>query len=155
MKSKLALCFIAAFGFVVANVSAQDSVDVAAPAPAVVASQTTVQPLGDCDECAQGGFVGFGRFGGLGSPRAYWEQRDAERRDEIGRRRQIVQRSPYAYPTGELQDWARFRNYPYVYYDHNFGTRDMRIPGYNPAWQNYYPSGRRYHQGNHFNLDVF
>ena len=102
-----------------------------------------------------------GRYGGgfVGAPaagfRARAGQRAAERNDRIGRQRQIVQASPYAVPTGEMQDWARFRNYPYGYYPHNFGTHDMSIPGYNPAWQNYYPAPRRFHEGKHFHLDVF
>ena len=162
MKSNLVLCFVAAFGFVVANAHAQEADATAAPAPAIDASQTIVQPLGDCDDCCEGGygigagFGGFGgRLGGFGDLRGRFDRYGAARSDRLGRERQIVQASPYAVPTGEMQDWARFRNYPYGYYGHNFGTPDMRIPGYNPAWQNYYPAGRRYHQGNHFNLDVF
>jgi len=68
------------------------------------------------------------------------------------------------------QDWNRFYHYPYVYYPQNFWGSDyyrssedlyfryppeMRIPVYNRQWQNYYPQGRRYHQGHHFILDVF
>ncbi|MBQ1337610.1 MAG: hypothetical protein II561_06545 [Thermoguttaceae bacterium] len=159
MKSSFVICFVAALAFVAANVQAQDTV-----AQAVDASQTTVQPTGDCQDCCEPGLGIGGRFGGLrggfggfgaGSWRARYDQYMAERADRLGRERQIVQASPFAYPTGEAQDWARFRNYPYGYYPHNFAPSDMRIPGYNPAWQNYYPAARRYHQGQHFNLDVF
>jgi hypothetical protein len=73
----------------------------------------------------------------------------------------------YTYKT---QDWERFYHYPYVYYPQNFwGSEyyrsadslyyryppEMRIPVYNRQWQNYYPQDRKYHQGHHFNLDVF
>ena len=174
MKSNLILCFVAAFGIVAANVQAQEvssysgtgdvsatvsSVADAAVAPATDSTQTTVQPTGDCPDCqeCEGGWgVGFGRFrGGFGNFRDRMDQRAADRAKRIGNERQIVQASPFANPTGEAQDWARFRNYPYGYYPHNFGASDMRIPGYNPAWQNYYPTARRYHEGKHFNLDVF
>lgn len=185
MKSSLVLSFVAALAFAASNVQAQEqaaayaqgeiATTVAAPeavatdaiAPATVA-ETTVVPTGDCQDCSEVGMGGIGlgagiggRFGGIrggfgaGGMRARFDQRAAERNDRIGRERQIVQASPFANPTGEAQDWARFRNYPYGYYPHNFGPSDMRIPGYNPAWQNYYPTGRRYHQGQHFNLDVF
>lgn len=68
------------------------------------------------------------------------------------------------------QSWERFYHYPYVYYPQNYWTKDyyksseslyyrypqeMRIPVYNRAWQNEYPQARRYHQGHHFQLDVF
>lgn len=68
------------------------------------------------------------------------------------------------------QDWNRFYHYPYVYYPQNFWGADqsrsrdnlyyryptqMRTPVYNRQWHNYYPQGRRYHQGHHFILDVF
>ena len=68
------------------------------------------------------------------------------------------------------QDWNRLYHYPYVYYPQNFWGIDyyrsseslyyryppeMRIPVYNRKWQNYYPQGRKYHQGHHFVLDVF
>ena len=73
----------------------------------------------------------------------------------------------YTYKT---QDWERFYHYPYVTYPHNYwGSEyyrssesmyyrypaEMRIPVYNRAWQNYYPSSRRYHSGHQFVLDVF
>jgi hypothetical protein len=72
--------------------------------------------------------------------------------------------------TYSTQDWQRFNHYPYVYYPQNFWGEDyyrsseslyyryppeMRIPVYNKKWQNYYPQSRKYHQGNHFILDVF
>jgi hypothetical protein len=68
------------------------------------------------------------------------------------------------------QDWNRFYHYPYVFYPQNFWGSDyfrssedlyfryppeMRVPVYNQQWQNYYPQGRRYHQGHHFILDTF
>lgn len=68
------------------------------------------------------------------------------------------------------RDWERFYHYPYVWYPQNFYGPDyyrsrpdlyfrypqeMRIPVYNAGWHNYYPAGRRYHQGHHFILDVF
>lgn len=64
----------------------------------------------------------------------------------------------------------RFYHYPYVYYPQNYWGNDyyrsadslyhrypqeMRIPVYNRAWRNYYPSPRRYHFGHHFLTDVF
>lgn len=68
------------------------------------------------------------------------------------------------------QQWERFYHYPYVYYPQNYWSSDyyksseslyhrypaeMRIPVYNRDWHNEYPQERRYHQGHHFNLDVF
>jgi hypothetical protein len=68
------------------------------------------------------------------------------------------------------QDCNRFYHYPYIYYPQNFWGNDyyrsrdnlyyrypaeMRIPVYNRQWHNYYPEGRRWHSGAHFNLDVF
>jgi len=68
------------------------------------------------------------------------------------------------------QDWNKFYHYPYVYYPQNYWSSDyfksseslyyrypaeMRIPVYNKAWHNEYPQARRYHQGHHFQLDVF
>ena len=79
----------------------------------------------------------------------------------------------YGYQWGHSynnQDWNRLYHYPYVWYGHNFYAdgymqsandlyhrypQEMRVPVYNRAWQNYYPKDRRYHQGHHFNLDVF
>ncbi len=72
--------------------------------------------------------------------------------------------------TYSTQDWNRFLHYPYVYYPQNFWGEEyykssgdlyhrypaeMRIPVYNKQWHNYYPEGRRYHWGHHFNLDVY
>ena len=96
--------------------------------------------------------IGFGRIAdrGVAFP--------AGRKGRFGARmanREIVAASPYANPTGSMQDWARFRNYPYGYYPQNFGAPDMRVPRYNPRWQNYYPNARRFHEGKHFVLDVF
>ena len=69
-----------------------------------------------------------------------------------------------------VRDWERFYHYPYVYYPQNFWgneyyrssesmyyryPQEMRVPVYNKGWHNYYPSGRRYHWGHHFRLDVF
>ncbi len=68
------------------------------------------------------------------------------------------------------QDYNRFYHYPYVYYPQNYWGNEyfrsadnmyyrypteMRTPVYNRAWQNYYPSTRRYHWGHQFILDVF
>lgn len=68
------------------------------------------------------------------------------------------------------RDWNRFYHYPYVYYPQNFWGQEyfkssdslyhrypseMRIPVYNKRWYNPYPTGRRYHKGHHFMLDVF
>lgn len=68
------------------------------------------------------------------------------------------------------QDWNRYYHYPYVYYPQNFWgneyyrssnsmyhryPQEMRVPVYNRGWHNAYPSGRRYHWGHHFQLDVF
>lgn len=70
----------------------------------------------------------------------------------------------------DAQDWSRFRYYPYVYYEQNFRPADayrsaddlyyryprfMQVPTYNPAWQNYYPVPRRFHEGKHFLVDIF
>lgn len=72
--------------------------------------------------------------------------------------------------TYNTQDWNRFYHYPYVYYPHNFWSQDyfrssdslyqrypaeMQVPAYNKANHNFYPSPRRFYQGNHFRLDVF
>lgn len=69
---------------------------------------------------------------------------------------------------GQPVDWGRFYHYPYVYYPHNYSAQtqtydslyhryppQMRIPVYNKAWHNFYPTERPYHKGNHFILDVF
>ena len=72
--------------------------------------------------------------------------------------------------TYNTQDWNRLYHYPYVYYPQNYRGNEyyrsaeslyyryppeMRIPVYNKKWHNYYPLGRKYHQGHHFKLDVF
>ena len=69
-----------------------------------------------------------------------------------------------------VRDWERFYHYPYIYYPQNFWgneyyrsseslyyryPQEMRVPVYNRSWHNYYPAGRRYHWGHHFQLDVF
>ncbi|MEQ8786755.1 MAG: calmodulin-binding protein [Pirellulaceae bacterium] len=69
-----------------------------------------------------------------------------------------------------IRDWERFYHYPYVYYPQNYWGNEyyrsaeslyyrypseMRIPVYNKKWYNYYPTGRRYHSGHQFILDVF
>lgn len=68
---------------------------------------------------------------------------------------------------GQPTDWARFYNYPYVYYPHNFQPpqeynhmyyrypQARQIPVYNKDWYNFYPTERPYHTGHHFILDVF
>ena len=68
---------------------------------------------------------------------------------------------------GNLQ---RFYHYPYVTYPQNYWGNnyyrsadsmyyryppEMRIPVYNRSWQNFYPTPRRYHWGNHFLTDIF
>ena len=68
------------------------------------------------------------------------------------------------------QDWNRFYHYPYVYYDHDYYPREyfrsgpslydryppeMQVPTtFNRGWANYYLYPKRYHQGNHFTVDV-
>jgi len=68
------------------------------------------------------------------------------------------------------RDWERFYHYPYVFYPQNYWGNEyyrsaeslyyryppeMRVPVYNDDWHNYYPQGRRYHSGFHFELDTF
>lgn len=68
------------------------------------------------------------------------------------------------------QNYDRFYHYPYVTYPHNYYgnnyyrssdslyyryPKEMRIPVYNKAWHNYYPSSRRYHWGHQFVTDIF
>ena len=68
------------------------------------------------------------------------------------------------------QNLDRFYHYPYVTYPHNYWSnqyyqsadsmyyrypQEMRIPVYNKAWHNYYPSSRRYHWGHQFLTDIF
>jgi len=93
--------------------------------------------------------------------------------------------------TYNTHDWERFYHYPFVYYPQNYWgneyyrsaeslyyryPQEMRVPVYNRAWHNYYPTGGphdtrhtvlghthygpsptvgRYHWGHHFILDVF
>lgn len=72
--------------------------------------------------------------------------------------------------TMKASDWNRLYHYPYVFYPQNYWradyfrsapnmyyryTPEMRIPVYNTGWYNEYPSGREYHSGHHFILDVF
>ena len=72
--------------------------------------------------------------------------------------------------TYSAHDWERFYHYPYVFYPQNYYGNEyyrssnslyhryppeMRVPVYNKQWHNYYPEGRRYHWGHHFNLDVY
>jgi hypothetical protein len=67
-------------------------------------------------------------------------------------------------------DWNRFYHYPYIFYPQNYYAdgymqsandlyhrypQEMRVPVYNRGWHNEYPKRRLYHQGHHFNLDVF
>jgi len=187
MKTKLfaSLFFVAAFGFAVSNVNAQDAVATsgstnvasmpniveaptnpvatpiaeapATPAPVAAASQAV--PADPCSECD--GAVGFGGTGlpgvglgvrgiGVGSGLS-GRFRAARAADHP-----IVEASPYANPNGSLQDWNRFRYYPYAYYPHNFSDKpNMSVPKYHPGYQNYYPVPRRFHEGSHFHLDVF
>ncbi len=68
---------------------------------------------------------------------------------------------------GQPADWQRFYYYPYVYYPQNFERpvqfdhmyyrypEERRIPVYNRAWYNFYPTAKPYHWGSHFKLDVF
>ncbi len=72
-----------------------------------------------------------------------------------------------AAPPNQPADWQRFYHYPYVYYPHSFRkpqqnnslyykySPEMRIPVYNKAWYNFYPTEKPYHSGHHFILDVF
>ena len=157
------LLVAAALAFVSPAVNAQDAV-AAAPAQA----QTTDV----CNECEGGvlgvGYsvvdgVGVGLAGRVGGLRAGWAERSNRFRTNLEKRlyvRDIVAPSPYAVPSGELQDWSRFKHYPYGYYQHNFRDASgqpasMGLQMYNPAWQNYYPAPRRFHEGKHFILDVF
>ena len=82
-------------------------------------------------------------------------------------------RQAYGYQWGSSynsHDWNRLYHYPYVWYPQNYYAdgymksandlyhrypQEMRVPVYNRSWQNYYPKSRRYHQGHHFQLDVF
>lgn len=149
MKTKLAigLFFIAAFGFVASSVQAQD---------AGVAPASQAVPSAPCSECDGGiGGIGIGlpAIGGIGLPGAGIGARLRAAREAD---HPIVEASPFANPNGSLQDWNRFRYYPYGYYPHNFSAApNMSVPKYHPGYQNYYPVPRRFHEGHHFHLDVF
>lgn len=141
------LCFFAP------NADAQNAVATSGQAPVVQ----------ECQECEGG--AGVGRVGALssGALRARVAATRGSVRIKVQKRlynRDIVDASPYATPSGEPQDWARFRHYPYAYYPHNFNEAGanpaaMQVQKYNPDWQNYYPTPRRFHEGKHFLLDVF
>ncbi|MBQ2789218.1 MAG: hypothetical protein IJE97_06235, partial [Thermoguttaceae bacterium] len=163
------LLVAAALAFVSPAANAQDAVPAAPVQPAAQAQTTDV-----CDEC-EGGVVlgsglggrvvgvGAGLGGRVGGLRAGWGERSNRFRTNLENRlyvRDVVAPSPYAVPSGELQDWSRFKHYPYGYYPHNFRDASgqpasMGLQMYNPAWQNYYPAPRRFHEGKHFILDVF
>lgn len=72
--------------------------------------------------------------------------------------------------TTNTQEWNQYYHYPYIYYPQNYWSPqyfqssdniyhryppEMQVPAYNPNWQNFYPSGRKYHFGNHYKLDIF
>lgn len=67
------------------------------------------------------------------------------------------------------QNWDRYYHYPYVMYPHNYWPQEyfrrngdmmrpyppeMRIPLYDRKNYNYYPEPKRFHQGNHYLIDV-
>jgi hypothetical protein len=145
------------------TVNAQDALVAVDAAPAQPAAQAQTTDV--CNEC-EGGVVlgsGFGLGGRVVGLRAGWAERSNRFRTNLEKRlyvRDVVAPSPYAVPSGELQDWSRFKHYPYGYYQHNFRDASgqpasMGLQMYNPAWQNYYPAPRRFHEGKHFILDVF
>lgn len=157
------LLVAAALAFVSPAVNAQDVV--------AVQAQPAVQATDVCNEC-EGAVVGsgfavadgvVGLAGRVGGLRAGWAERSNRFRANLENRlyvRDVVAPSPYAVPSGELQDWSRFKHYPYGYYQHNFRDASgqpasMGLQMFNPAWQNYYPAPRRFHEGKHFILDVF
>ncbi|MBP3558052.1 MAG: hypothetical protein J6K20_10200 [Thermoguttaceae bacterium] len=166
------LLVAAALAFV-SPANAQDALVASDAAPAQPAAQ--VQTTDVCNECegvVLGSGLGFGGrvagvgagFGGrVGGLRAGWTERSNRFRTNLENRlyvRDVVAPSPYAVPSGELQDWSRFKHYPYGYYQHNFRDASgqpasMGLQTFNPAWQNYYPTPRRFHEGKHFILDVF
>ena len=153
------LVLVAALGFVASNVNAQE-IEATVPAATAVAPATQSVPAQPCDECDGVGFagVGFGGFRGVGVPSVGLPGGGLRARieDAIASDRPIVEASPFANPNGSLQDWQRFRYYPYGYYPHNFNDRaNMAVPKYHPGYQNYYPVPRRFHEGHHFHLDVF
>ena len=153
MKMKIFVgLFVAAFAIFASTVKAQD---------ATVAAATQSVPSQVCYECEPafgfGGGLGLAsRFGGrsfgINSQNSIRERIRAARAAD----HPIVEASPYAYPNGSLQDWTRFRYYPYAYYPQNFSEKaNMSVPKYQPGYQNFYPVPRRYHEGSHFILDVF
>lgn len=167
------LLVAAALAFV-SPANAQDALVATDAAPAQPAAQ--VQTTDVCNECEGGVVLGSGlglggRVAGVGAGfggravglRAGLTERSNRFRANLEKRlyvRDVVAASPYAVPSGELQDWARFKNYPYGYYQHNFRDASgrpaaMGLQTFNPAWQNYYPTPRRFHEGKHFILDVF
>lgn len=170
MKTKLiaSLFLVAALGVAVSNVQAQDaatnvaSMPSVSEAPAVATQAVPADPCQECDEIA--GFGGFGGFGGVGlrgrglggGVRGFGSGISERYRAARAADHPIVEASPYANPNGSLQDWSRFRYYPYAYYPHNFSEKpNMSVPKYQPGYQNFYPVPRRYHEGAHFHLDVF
>ena len=180
MKTNLifGLVIVATLGFISSNVRAQDVADAtafqqtssaiaqqAAPAatttsaaPAAPAVQAVPgQPCEECGECEGGAGIGLrGRGVGIPRPGIGVPAPGARIKDRIAADRPIVEASPFANPNGSLQDWQRFRYYPYGYYPHNFSdTPNMSVPKYHPGYQNFYPMPRRYHEGHHFLLDVF
>ena len=177
MKTKLfaSLFLVAALGVAVPNAQAQqlDSFNAGASAqpanavanatPTPVASATQAVPADPCQECDEvAGFGGFGGFGGVGlrgrglGVRGFGSGISERYRAARAADHPIVEASPYANPSGSLQDWSRFRYYPYAYYPHNFSDKpNMSVPKYQPGYQNFYPVPRRYHEGAHFHLDVF
>ncbi len=167
------LLVAAALSFVSPAANAQDAV---APAPAPAQPAAQAQTFDECDECENAGLGLRGRVAGLSAVGAGLDVRDrvagmraglTERSNRYRTRlanrlyvRDIVAPSPYANPSGELQDWERFKHYPYGYYRHNFRDASGQpastgLQTFNPAWQNYYPTPRRFHEGKHFILDVF
>lgn len=172
------LLVAAALAFVSPAANAQNALVAldAAPAPAAQPAAPAAQTSDVCNEC-EGGVVlgsglglggrvagvGAGLGGRVGGLRAGLTERSNRFRTNLENRlyvRDVVAASPYAVPTGELQDWARFKHYPYGYYQHNFRDASgqpasMGLQTFNPAWQNYYPAPRRFHEGKHFILDVF
>ncbi|MBQ6828925.1 MAG: hypothetical protein IJO46_13020 [Thermoguttaceae bacterium] len=167
------LLVAAALAFVSPAANAQDALVATDAAPAQPVAQ--VQTTDVCNECegsvvlgsglvgGRGAGVGPGLGGRVGGLRAGWAERSNRFRADLEKRlyvREIVAPSPYAVPSGELQDWSRFKYYPYGYYQHNFRDASgqpasMGLQMFNPAWQNYYPAPRRFHEGKHFILDVF
>lgn len=167
MKSKIFFGLAVAAAFVIASSNARAQEAAATVANGVAAATSTAgvttQPCAECDECQGGrafgpGFgAGFGARGGFPGAGFGGASSIGDRiRDNIASDRPIIEASPYANPNGSLQDWNRFRYYPYGYYPHNFADRaNMSVPKYHPGYQNYYPVPRRYHEGHHFHLDVF